>query len=88
MTATDLMPALSFPAATRRHRWGDLPTVYIAACDAPDGNGRTERTCSHCAMVRITVHYAQGFPEREWRTAAGAVWHGDATPPCLDQVSA
>jgi len=86
MTSTDLMPAVVFSTPARKHEWRKLPAVYLAAADSPDGNGRTERPCSLCGLRKITVHGAQGFPWREWRTAAGKVWTGEATPPCLEGV--
>ena len=87
MTTTDLMPPLEFPAKPRsRHSW-NLDTIkHLAATEFADGNGRTERTCQHCGMVRITVHYPQGFPGKEWRTRDGKVWQGQMTPPCLEVV--
>lgn len=73
------MPELVTP--TPRHSWGSPVTVLPA--DSSDGNERTERTCAHCGLVKITVHYARGLPGREWRTKEGKRWVGDATPPCL-----
>lgn len=64
-----------------RHSWGSPITIIPA--DSADGNERTERSCAHCALVKITVHPPYGFPWREWRTKAGETWVGGATPPCL-----
>ena len=69
-----------------RHTWpdeGDPGFHRIPACESPDGNDRTEKTCAKCSLVKITVHGPQGFPWREWRTKEGKPWHGDSTPPCL-----
>lgn len=68
------------PAAepsARRHRWGEgvLVGEYL---------DRTERTCVHCGLVKITVHPPQGWPWREWRTREGKRWEGENTPPCLE----
>lgn len=86
MTAQALMPTVDFPVKARKHRWDYDNEKRIPASESPDKNGRTERTCLLCRMVKITVHVPRGYPEREWRTAAGDVWRGDATPPCLDLV--
>ena len=86
MTAPDLMPALEFPVKARRHSWNLDTAKHLAAVDCKDGNGRTERTCKNCQMVRITVHYPHGFPGKEWRTRDGKLWHGQMTPPCLEVV--
>mgnify|MGYP001562051304 FL=1 len=87
MTSIDLVPALEFPAKPRRHSW-NLDTVkHLAAVACKDGNGRTERTCEHCGMVKITVHYQRGLPGREWRTRKGDLWQGQMTPPCLEVVT-
>jgi hypothetical protein len=80
------MPALVFADPARRHRWDRDNVKYLAAVDADDGNGRTERECVLCHMKKITVHYVRGFPGHEWRTADGKLWVGQATPPCLDEV--
>lgn len=71
---------------TRRHNWpheGEDNYRRLDASACPDGNARTERTCSACSLVKITVHPVHGFPFREWRTRDGKLWRGDATPPCL-----
>lgn len=75
------------PQIERRHRWPSESERRIPACETSDGNDRTEKTCPHCGLVQITVHYPQGFPKREWRTADGKPWWGDATPPCLERSS-
>lgn len=67
------------------HRWDLDSTKRLAAIDSPDGNGRTERTCEKCGMVKITVHPPHGRP---WRNSNGYSWPGKATPPCLAQSEA
>lgn len=52
----------------------------IPAHSSLDGNERTERTCPFCGLVKITVHYAQGLPQREWRTKDGRQLIGGNTP--------
>jgi hypothetical protein len=65
-----------------KHRWEKVPT-HLAASETADGNARTERTCMFCGLVKITVHPAQGFPWREWRTRHGGVMIGARVPQCV-----
>jgi hypothetical protein len=83
----ELIPPVDLPVRARRHDWDIDNVKRRAAIDAKDGKGRTERTCKLCKMVKVTIHYARGFPGREWRTADGKIWRGQATPPCLDRVT-
>jgi hypothetical protein len=78
MTAVTTVP--------RKHSW-DVHR-WIRHDESPDGNSRTERTCSLCQMVKITVHPPRGLPWREWRPHDGQLWGGTATPPCLDRGAA
>jgi hypothetical protein len=71
----------------RRHRWNEGTENRIPACETADGNDRTEKTCALCGLVKITVHPPQGLPWREWRTKAGGMWAGQATPPCIEAAS-
>lgn len=67
-----------------RHNWTDGIHRRIPACESPDGNDRTEKTCARCELKKITIHYPNGHhPGREWITASGAKWQGNATPPCI-----
>jgi hypothetical protein len=67
-----------------RHNWVDGTERRIPACDSSDGNDRTEKTCAACSLVKVTIHYPNSsFPGREWITASGEKWVGDATPPCI-----
>jgi hypothetical protein len=52
----------------------------------PDGNARTLRPCTHCGIIKVTVHSNDGRAWREWRTKRGSVYVGDLTPPCLGVV--
>lgn len=64
------------------HRWN--LEHRIPACEAPDGNERTERTCPFCGLVKITVHYVHGLPQREWRLKDGRQLIGTNVPhPCV-----
>lgn len=75
-TAVSLNPA-------RKHQWDRAREQRIARC--ADGNDRTERPCICCGMWKITVHAPdRRLAWREWRTADGKVWQGEATPPCIE----
>ena len=52
----------------------------IPACESPDGNERTERTCPFCGLTKVTVHAPRGLPWREWRTKDGRMLIGGNTP--------
>lgn len=80
---TEFVAANIIPASIR-HDWVGGTERRIAACDSPDGNDRTEKTCAACSLVKVTIHYPNSsFPGREWITASGEKWVGDATPPCI-----
>lgn len=69
-----------------RHNWIDGTERRIPACESPDGNDRTEKTCKSCALVKVTIHYPNGqHPGREWITASGVKWEGTSTPPCISK---
>lgn len=70
-----------------RHDWTSLPSISLSGRETPDGNDRTEKTCSRCSLVKITVHPPQGFPWREWRHANGSSFQCESTPPCISVVS-
>lgn len=86
MTSAFLIPPVDLAVKARKHNWDNDNPKRIMPSESPDGNERTERKCKFCSMVKITVHGAEGLPWREWRTAKGARWWGQATPPCLDEV--
>lgn len=52
----------------------------IAACDSPDGNERTERTCPFCMLVKITVHPPYGFAFRKYRLKDGTELNQERVP--------
>ena len=60
------------------HRWNI--EHRIPACESPDGNERTEKTCPFCMLVKITVHPPRGLPWREWRTKDGRQLFGTIVP--------
>jgi hypothetical protein len=67
-----------------RHDWKTRGEQRIAHTEFADGNARTYRTCNHCGLVKITVHFAGGGKvERRWRRAGWAEeWSIENTPPC------
>jgi hypothetical protein len=67
----------------RRHKWNEGEPRYISASESGDGNERTEKTCSACGLVKITVHPPHGFPWHEWRHRSGHSIALSATPPCI-----
>ncbi len=71
---------------SRRHQWPIENTTRMAGSEFPDGNGRTLRSCANCGIIKVTVHGANGYAWREWRTKGGQVYVGDLTPPCLGVV--
>lgn len=67
-----------------RHDWVGGKQRRIPACESLDGNDRTEKECAACRLVKVTIHYPYGQRvEREWITASGVKWEGNATPPCI-----
>lgn len=76
--------ALPANEVTWQHRWQDAPERRIHGTEFDDGNARTERTCSHCQLVKITVHAADGSRAwREWRHPASLTrFQCEHTPPC------
>ncbi|WP_291854833.1 hypothetical protein [Bradyrhizobium sp.] len=68
-----------------RHRWSDRTTVVDGTVS---GCQETHRRCPQCGLIKITVHPPHGLPWRVWRTAAGAAWQGDRTPPCVAAAAA
>lgn len=67
--------------APDNHTWKGCRENRIAASDSPDGNDRTERVCTTCAAMMITVHGARGTPWIEWRSADGRKLAG--RPACV-----
>lgn len=64
----------------QRHKWSEPVSILDGT---PTGCEQTERTCSLCHLVKITVHPPQGFPWRAWRHRSSSVqFTDDYTPPC------
>lgn len=77
MTVTQLA---AYDRRPPNHRWGPRMLVNdgtVHGCD------QSERTCTRCGLVRITVHPPQGLPWREWRPDGGPQMQLTNTPPCL-----
>lgn len=73
----------------RKHRWPPDSERRIHGSEYPDGNDRTEKTCPHCGLVKITVHPAGGgIPWREWRHKNGSAIALEHTPPCVEDGAA
>jgi hypothetical protein len=63
------------------HRFGQ--PVSVAASSALDRPPQTERTCSLCGAVKVTVHGPGGKHWREWRRGAStAQIETDEALPC------
>lgn len=73
--------------ATRKHQWDHAGTRRMAGVDRDDGNARNECDCLLCGLTKITIIPPHGWPWREWRTKDGAIWKGQATPPCIEAVA-
>lgn len=71
----------------RTHKWSHPICVFgdrtVTGCE------QSERTCSHCGLIKITVHPPHGIPWREWRYPDDPkVQHkGEATPLCGEAVA-
>lgn len=76
------------PSSTHahNHRWDNANEKRVLPDESKDGLERCERVCLNCGMTKITVHYPQGWPKREWRTHDGKPWWGSSTPPCVQRV--
>lgn len=81
MTSNKETPAELPP---RRHRWNEPFTV---AEETHSGCQETHRLCALCGLTKVTVHTPGGQHYRAWKTAAGRPWTGDATPPCLGEIT-
>jgi hypothetical protein len=66
-----------------RHDWKTIPEQRLAHTEFADGNARTLRTCAHCGLVKITVHFAGGSQaERRWRRPGRSEFFTHHTPSC------
>lgn len=78
MTESESIPRVR----ARRHDWLSLPERKIPACESPDGNDRTEKTCGGCGIVKITVHGRNNLHWNKWRLLTGQEFQVNGTPPC------
>jgi hypothetical protein len=62
------------------HKFGD--PVSVPANPALDRRPQTERTCSLCGAVKVTVHPREGGGWREWRVSASSA-QVTTEPPCV-----
>jgi hypothetical protein len=74
---------LDFPQTAIRHRWGDRVSIVEGTAS---GCLQSERTCTRCHLVRVTVHPPRGFPWLEWRGRDGNQVQLSTTPPCLPEA--
>lgn len=85
MTPLDISaPHLESP----HHVWPRKLWRAVPACEAQDGNDRTERACALCGLVKITVHPPHGLAWRRWRTAEGLELDLSTAPPCRPRQDA
>jgi hypothetical protein len=66
-----------------RHDWKTLGDRRLAHTEFDDGNARTLRTCNHCGLVKITVHFGGGKEaERRWQWPGRPEFFTHHTPAC------
>ena len=74
------------PAPAPRHVFGE--PVSVAPSLELERHQQTERTCSVCGAVKVTLHASDGRAWREWRVSASSaqhlLFHGDL--PCSPQI--
>lgn len=76
-------PAGEVVPAARRHVVGD--PVSVAATKSRSGLPQTERTCTRCGVVKVTVHERGGGAHREWRWFESGSQFSDE-PPCITSI--
>lgn len=65
-----------------RHDWRKLTPRMVPASESPTGCDQTERECSVCGLLKITVHPPRELPYRAWRAPGQQQVTMDHTPPC------
>lgn len=65
-----------------KHKWRDDGNKLRDT--TPSGCDEHERVCEFCGLVKITVHAAEGYPYRAWRTKKGVRFsdYDGLTPTC------
>lgn len=61
---------LHLPAKAVPHKFGD--PVSVPADKSPSGHQQTERSCTLCGAVKVTVHGLGDNQYRAWRKSANA----------------
>lgn len=69
-----------------RHVFG--APVSVAPSLELERHQQTERTCSLCGVVKVTVHAPDGRAWREWRASASAAQLLCDDLPCTPQIGA
>ncbi|EJN14730.1 hypothetical protein PMI42_01703 [Bradyrhizobium sp. YR681] len=73
------------PAPAQRHVFGD--PVSVTPSLELDRHQQTERTCSVCGAVKVTVHAPDGSAWREWRASTSAAQRRfDDDLPCAPKI--
>ncbi len=80
-------PVAKLPA--RRHKWGDSINIYRDT--SPSGCDESEKPCTLCGLVKITVHPPIGpyrnYPYRAFRSKGGIRFLDPGyTPVCDGEV--
>lgn len=70
--------------APRRHVF-DPQEKWVPAHRTPTRLNQTERTCTLCGVVKVTVHEEGGAARREWRASEHGV-QGEAEIVCAGMV--
>lgn len=72
------------PAPAPRHVFG--APVSVPPSLELDRYQQTERTCTVCGAVKVTVHAPDGSAWREWRQSGSAAQMECADLPCIQQI--
>lgn len=84
---TDVVSGAFGSVAPARHVFGE--PVSVPPSLELDRHQQTERTCSACGAVKVTVHAPDGRAWREWRQSASAAQLRLRTDlPCAPQLGA
>lgn len=78
------MSIQSVPTSAPRHKWPDSGFTVIAP-ESKSGCEETHRVCTHCHIIKITIHPPHGNPYSLWQYPDGERADG-LTPPCCCEV--
>ena len=70
------------PPVIRRSPHIFAAPVFVQATQRFNPYPQTERHCSVCGAVKVTVHHPDGRGWREWRMSATGLQCTRADPPC------